>query len=233
MLWNKLSGPATTGWLLRLGACAVLLSLTACIQKMENQPYYRPLRASEFFTDGRSARPLVKGTVARGHLHLDRHLYSGKKKGTNHWLQTASLLGTIPTNPYASLAAYRNNNPEVDDFPFAINLDVLQRGKERYEIYCSMCHGYSGHGNGMIYQRGYAKPPSYHTERLRQEPVGHYFDIITNGYGAMPEYSYLVKAEDRWAIIAYIRALQLSQHASLQDVPEKQRDKLRNGAASE
>jgi mono/diheme cytochrome c family protein len=200
---------------------------------MENQPYYRPLRGSNFFNDGRSARPLIKGTVARGQLHLDSHLYRGKKKGTDRWLQAASLIGTVPGNPYASLITYMNNSPNVDTFPFAVTLDVLQRGKERYEIYCSMCHGYSGYGDGMIYQRGYAKPPSYHTERLRQDSVGHYFDVITNGYGAMPDYSYLVKAEDRWAIIAYIRAMQLSQHASLQDVPAAYRDKLNKGAASE
>jgi mono/diheme cytochrome c family protein len=164
---------------------------------MHDQPKYKPLAASAFFEDGRSARPLVEGTVARGHLRADAHLYTG-----------------------------RIGNDLATTFPFPVTRAVLERGRERYAIFCTPCHGALGDGEGMVVKRGLRHPPSFHIERLREAPAGHYFDVITNGFGAMASYASRVPVEDRWAIIAYIRALQLSQHATLADVPEDQRKQL-------
>ncbi len=157
---------------------------------MQNQPYQRPLVQSDFYADHRSARPIVTGTVARGHLDADTYFYTGK----------------IGSN-------------DGDYLPFAATPEVLARGQQRFNIYCAPCHGEAGDGNGMIVQRGFKHPPSYHIERLRKAPIGYFFDIATNGYGAMPDYSQQVEPADRWAIAAYIRALQLSQHATEADVP--------------
>lgn len=157
---------------------------------MQNQPKYLPLRESDFFADKRASRPLVAGTVARGHLDADTYFYTG-----------------------------RIGNNEGDYMPFPVTAEVMARGQQRYNIYCSPCHSEVGDGNGMIVQRGYKHPPSYHSERLRRAPIGHFFDVITNGYGTMPDYSQQVQTADRWAIAAYIRALQLSQHANPSDVP--------------
>jgi len=170
-------------------ACAAL-SLAGCRLDMQAMPYYRPLAQSNFFADKRAARPLIAGTVARGHLDADTYYYTGK----------------IGSNP-------------GDYMPFPVTAEVLQRGQQRYNIYCSPCHSEVGDGNGMIVQRGYKRPPSYHTDRLRKEPIGHFFDVITHGYGVMPDYAAQVPPEDRWAIAAYIRALQLSQDATKADVP--------------
>ncbi len=181
---------------------AVLLILTACRQDMHDQPRFRPLRPSHFFDDGRSARPLLAGTVARGHLNEDAHLYTGKK-------------GEDP----------------VETFPFPITRQVLNRGQERFIIYCAPCHDRVGNGLGMIVRRGLRQPPSYHIDRLREAPVGYLFDVITNGFGAMPDYAAQTTPRDRWAIIAYIRALQLSQQAKLEDVPPEARAQLGDAGA--
>jgi mono/diheme cytochrome c family protein len=170
---------------------------SGCRRDMQDQPKYIPLRASSFFPDDRSARPLVEGTVARGHLHDDTLLDTGK-------------IG----------------NDDATVFPFAVDAQVLARGRERYDIYCSPCHGRTGAGDGMVVQRGFRRPPSYHDERLRNAPVGHFIDVMTNGFGAMADYRQQVEARDRWAIAAYIRALQLSQHATIADVPESERRRL-------
>ena len=164
---------------------------------MHNQPKFKPLRASEFFPDGRSARPLVPGTVDRSELNPD----------------PAYLTGLENLQPVTTL-------------PFAVTRPVLERGRERYNIYCTPCHGELGDGNGMVVQRGYLRPPTFHDDRLRQAPVGHFFDVISNGFGAMPDYRDQVPVADRWAIIAYIRALQLARHAPLSDVPPGERQKL-------
>lgn len=169
---------------------AALFSLAGCRADMQDQPYQRPLVASDFYADHRSARPIVAGTVARGHLDADTYFYTGK----------------IGSN-------------DGDYLPFPATEQVLARGQQRFNIYCSPCHGELGDGNGMIVQRGYKHPPSYHVDRLRKAPIGYFFDVMTNGYGAMPDYSEQVQPADRWAIAAYIRALQLSQHASEADVP--------------
>jgi mono/diheme cytochrome c family protein len=175
----------------------LLLATTACRQDMHDQPKYKPLGHSAFFEDGRSSRPLLAGTIARGHLHDDEYLYTGKSE-----------------------------DEPVAAFPFPITGRDLRRGQERFNIYCSPCHGRTGQGDGMVVQRGYRRPPSYHQDRLRDAAVGHFFDVMTNGFGAMPDYVAQIRAEDRWAIIAYIRALQLSEHATLGDVPPADRGAL-------
>jgi mono/diheme cytochrome c family protein len=182
------------------GLIAVLLLALpgfACRRDMHNQPKYIPLRESTFFADQRSARSFVPGTVARGQLREDALLYTGKVNGT-----------------------------EATLFPFAVDNRVMARGRERFDIYCSPCHGRTGEGDGMIVRRGYRRPPTFHQDRLRESPVGHYFDVITNGFGAMPEYATQINAEDRWKIVAYIRALQVSEHATLADVPANRRGSL-------
>jgi Cytochrome C oxidase, cbb3-type, subunit III len=168
-----------------------------CRQKMADQPRYEPLSRSTFFGDDRAARPLVEGTVARGQLRSDEHLYTGKEGGKL-----------------------------VDTFPFPVTRAVLARGQERFNIFCAPCHDRMGMGQGMVVRRGYRAPPSMHIDRLRQMPAGHLFDVMTNGFGVMPDYVQQIQPEDRWAIVAYIRALQLSQHATLADVPEDQRQQL-------
>jgi len=165
----------------------------ACRQDMHDQPKYKPIRPSPFFADGRTSRPLVDGTVARGHLELDTARTTGKSGAT------------YVANPLPRSEA------------------TVQRGRERYDIYCSPCHDRVGTGGGMIVQRGYKPPPSLHEDRLRAMPLGYFFDVMTNGFGAMADYSAQVPVNDRWAIAAYIRALQLSQHAVLAELPEKVR----------
>jgi mono/diheme cytochrome c family protein len=170
---------------------------SACRRDMHDQPKYIPLRESTFFTDQRSARPFVTGTVPRGQLREDQLLYTGKLNGVD---------ATV--------------------FPFRIDERVMARGRERFDIYCAPCHGRTGQGDGMVVRRGYRRPPTFHQDRLRDAPVGHFFDVITNGFGAMPDYAPLVSAEDRWKIVAYVRALQVSEHATVADVPADRRGSL-------
>jgi mono/diheme cytochrome c family protein len=178
--------------------CLSLAGLAGgCRQDMHDQPRYKPLARSEFFGDDRSARPLVADTVARGQLHEDDHLYTGKVGGQ-----------------------------PVTTFPMPVTAATLARGRERFDIYCSPCHDKLGTGDGIIVRRGYKHPPTFHDDRARALPVGFYFDVITNGFGAMPDYAAQVPVEDRWAIVAYIRALQLSQHATVDDVPGDERAEL-------
>jgi mono/diheme cytochrome c family protein len=175
----------------------------ACRQDMHDAPRYDPLEQSAFFADGRSARVLVANTVARGQLREDDHLYTGKVGG---------MLAT--------------------EFPMPVTADTMARGQQRFNVFCSPCHGLSGEGNGMIVQRGFRRPPSYHEDRLVNAPVGYYFDVMTNGFGAMQDYAAQVPVADRWAIAAYIRALQLSRRATLADVPADRRADLEQPAAA-
>ena len=175
----------------------VLLLTAACRQDMHDQPRYKPLARSSFFEDGRASRPLVAGTIARGHLHEDTRLYTGKE-------------GDDP----------------ITKFPLPITKALLDRGQQRFNIYCAPCHDRAGTGLGMVVRRGLRRPPSYHTDRLRAAPVGYFFDVITNGFGAMPDYATQVQPQDRWAIVAYIRVLQRSQYATLADVPPDKRAAL-------
>ena len=196
--------------LLLTGYC--LLLTVACRRDMQDQPKAIPYRESSFFRDGNGSRQLVPGTVPRGYLRADREFYFGKK--TNAGSQPANPAATtaVPaTNAAANLTSLYPD--DVETFPFPITKEALDRGQQRYDIYCSVCHGATGNGDGMIARRGFNKPlpASYHQDRLRQAPVGHFFDVMTNGWGAMPAYASQIPVEDRWKIIAYIRALQLSQ----------------------
>ena len=173
----------------KLSSLGLLLVLAGCRQEMYDQSRVKPLAQSDFYSDLRTARTPVDGTVARGQLHEDTYLYTGK----------------IGANP-------------GDYMPFVITEADLARGRERFDIYCAPCHSRLGDGNGMVVQRGYKRPPTYHQERLRKAPLGYFFDVMTNGFGAMPDYSSQIPVEDRWRIVAYIRALQLSQNATQSDV---------------
>lgn len=167
------------------------------------QPRYNPFDPTDFFEDGQSARLPVAGTVPRGELTTgsEELLYTGKMNGA-----------------------------PAEAFPFPVTREILDRGRERFNIYCTPCHGMSGDGDGMIVQRGFRPPPSFHSDRLRAVPVGHFFDVITNGFGVMYPYGYRVSPRDRWAIISYIRALQLSRQVPIEDVPEDQRRKLQGNS---
>jgi len=181
---------------------------------MYDQPRYKPLAGSDFFVDGLSARPRVEGTIARGELHDDEPLYTGKDAGI--------LVSQIPQSVYGALydnIPRRFNQPPDQSEPAELRRALLMRGRERFDIHCSVCHGRTGDGDGMIVRRGFRKPPSLHIERLRNAPAGHFFDVVTNGLGAMPSYANRIDVADRWAIVAYVRALQLSQNARINDVP--------------
>jgi len=189
---GSLQGYATVALVLSLAA------LSACRQDMHDQPKYIPLRPSDFFADGRSARPITEGTVARGHLNDDTLLYTGKGA----------------------------DGKPANEFPMPVTKALMLRGEQRYNVFCTPCHDRTGSGNGMIVRRGYRRPPTYHSDRLRQQPNGYLYDVITNGFGAMPDYAAQIPPPDRWAIVAYIRALQLSQQASIDDVPAAARGQL-------
>ena len=182
-----------------VGFC--LLFSASCTQEMSREPRYNPLQKSAFFEDGRSARPLVDGTVARGHLDADDLLYRG-----------------------------RVNSSFADEFPFPVTRAVLERGRERHDIFCSPCHGRVGDGRGMIAMRGFRPFSSYHTDRLRRSPAGYLFEVITHGKGAQSGFASEIPPEDRWAIVAYIRALQLSQRASVAELPPEDRRRLEASA---
>ena len=174
----------------------------ACRHDMQDQPKIKPYRGSAFFGDGLGSRPPVQGTIPRGYLRSDTELYTGKKSVSSGSPESSASPAPASTNPYTD---------DIDTFPFPITKETVERGRERYEIFCSVCHGMTGHGNGMIVRRGFRQAASFHDDRLRQAPVGHFFDAITNGWGAMPPYAAQVPVQDRWAIIAYVRALQVSQ----------------------
>jgi len=175
-----------------------IFALAGCRQDMQDQPKFIPLRPSNFFDDGRSERPLIEGTVARGHLNDDAVLYTG--------------MGP--------------DGKPVDAFPFPVTKEAMERGQQRYDVYCAPCHDRTGHGDGMIVRRGYKQPPSYYSDQVRQLANGFIFDVITRGFGAMPDYAAQIPPRDRWAIVAYVRALEASETATLNDVPPGERAKL-------
>ena len=183
-------------WAHGLIACCALLS-AGCRQEMYDQHKKTALEGSSLFPDGRASRPSVPGTVARGELKLDAHLHTGRVDG--------------------KLAT---------EFPFPVDRALLERGRERYGIFCTPCHDALGGGQGLVVQRGMKRPESFHVERLREAPPGYFFDVITNGFGAMYDYADRIPPRDRWAIVAYVRALQLSQGARLEDVPAAERARL-------
>ena len=207
-------------------SASCLLPSAGCRQDMQDQPKYTVYQSSGFFRDGLSSRQLVEGTVPRGYLRADREFYTGKKnkaggvQGTSGAQTNATtqpgVAGPNPAGPTGANAQSATYPDDVETFPISITMETVNRGQERYQIYCSACHGMTGYGDGLVVRRGFRTPPSFHEERLRQAPVGHFFDVSTNGWGAMPSYAAQVTPGDRWAIIAYIRALQLSQQRSAQ-----------------
>ena len=178
-------------------AVFIVVFLTGCRQDMQDQPKMKPFRGTSFFADRLSARQPIEGTVARGFLRDDTELFTGKRSGQQ---QQAAVPGQNNSFP-----------DDIDYFPIPLTDEVVKRGRSRYDIFCSACHGLTGNGDGMIVRRGFRRAASFNDDRLRQAPVGHFFDAITNGWGAMPSYASQIPVQDRWAIIAYIRALQLSQ----------------------
>jgi mono/diheme cytochrome c family protein len=187
-----------------LVAITFLALAGACRQDMHDQPKYRPLRKSELFADRRSARPLVDGTVARGTLREDAAFYTGKAA-----------------------------DGFVTAIPVKVTAELLARGQSQYQVFCSPCHGRTGRGDGMVVQRGFKKPSSYHVDRLREMPIGYFYDVITIGFGAMADYAAQVPPADRWAIAAYVRTLQLSQYAPVAAVPADRRGELDRSLAAE
>lgn len=164
--------------------CLPLLAITGCFQGMADQPKYEPFEQCSFFANGEASRPLVSGTIARGHLQIDDHFYTGRVDGQL-----------------------------VTTFPHPVTEQALARGRQRYDVFCAPCHDRVGNGQGMVVQRGFPRPLSFHVDRLRDASVGHFFEVISKGFGRMPDYAAQIPAKDRWAIVAYVRALQLSQHA--------------------
>jgi hypothetical protein len=185
-----------------LAALALSAAVCGCRQKMADQPAYRPLQESSFWADGRSARAPVPGTVARGMLREDEGFYTGKRG--------AEFVNLVP---------------------MPVNREVLQRGRERYDIFCAPCHDRLGNGQGMVVRRGFPPPPSMHIDRLREARPGYLYDVITRGFGRMADHASQIPVEDRWAIVAYLKVLQFSQHAPLSAVPEADRSLLETSGA--
>ena len=179
---------------------ASLAGAAACRQDMHDTPRYKPLQESDIYADKRSSRPIIEGTVARGFLREDDAFYTGMQAGA-----------------------------PVERIPMPLTEAVVERGRERYNIYCAPCHGLAGDGDGMIVKRGYKRPTPYHDARLRNERAGYFFDVMTRGFGQMPDYAAQISPKDRWAIVAYIRALQLSQHASVGDLSPDEKGRLERG----
>jgi len=181
----------------------LVLLAAGCRRDMQDQPKMKPYRGTSFFGDGTSMRQPIDGTIPRGQLKTDTEYYTGKK---------AKSPGATPAvRPQAAFEQANSFPDDIDTFPFSVTKEVVDRGHERYDIFCSACHGLTGNGDGMIVRRGFRRAASFNDDRLRQAPVGHFFDAITNGWGAMPAYASQIPVQDRWAIITYIRALQLSQ----------------------
>lgn len=220
----------------------LLVALWGCRQDMHDQPRYKPLGVSHFFADGKAARELVPGTVPHGYGDRSGAFYTGKiaEPSSPPALEVDAGIPPPETPDKEQLAAWRSihaaeaaggahdreENLYIDTFPMRLTERLLNHGQERYEIYCAVCHDRTGSGNGMIVRKGFTPPPSFHSDRLRNAKLGHFFDVITQGFGAMPSYEKQIPSEDRWAIIAYIRALQLSQWARLEDVPPSSRNML-------
>jgi mono/diheme cytochrome c family protein len=177
--------------------CVLAIVFAGCRQDMHDAPRYEPYEKSDFFADKRSARPLVAGTIARGHLREDTAETTGKEAGT--------FVATLPV---------------------PITLELVRRGQQRYDIFCSPCHGLTGRGDGMVVRRGFRPPASFHDPRLRAQPDGYIFDVMTSGFGVMPDYAAQLPIADRWAVVAYVRVLQLSQNATPADVPPDRRAEL-------
>jgi len=178
---------------------------TACRYDMQDQPRYKAYKQSDFFADKRASRDLPNGTVPRGQLRSDKALYTGKKENAD---PNAPVQTTTDASGNTLIASFPN---DIEEFPVPVTEELVDRGEERFKVFCIVCHGPVGNGDGMIVRRGFIKPPTYNDDRLRNAPVGHFFDVITNGQGRMNSYASQIPVADRWAIVAYIRALQISQ----------------------
>jgi mono/diheme cytochrome c family protein len=219
--------------LLALGLLTMLLS-SACRQDMHDQPKYKLYRESNFpgyQKDQAAARPLPENTVARGHLNADKVFYTGKDDSAT----AAPAAPPTPATPAQEQnAAQAQPNTDfrgyTNTFPMPVTKEVLDRGQDRFNIYCTPCHGKTGVGNGMVVQRGYKQPPSYFDDRLRNAPVGYFYSVITEGFGAMPDYSGQLKPEDRWAVVAYLRALQSSRGVKVEELTPEQRKQLESSS---
>ena len=207
---SKAQGPtykvATRIACLLLTACGLLAAGCGVRYDMQDMPRYEVYRKSDFFNDGRASRDLPEGTVARGLLKENKALYTGKIDNPN---ANAQVETTTNAAGNTIVTSFPN---AIDEFPVPVTKELIDRGQERYNIYCIVCHGPVGNGDGMIVRRGFSPPPTYHDDRLRNAPVGHFFDVMTNGWGKMNSYAAQVSVNDRWAIVAYIRALQISQN---------------------
>ncbi|MFN8483489.1 MAG: cytochrome c [Anaerolineae bacterium] len=251
---GRLLGLAALGLLLVLTAgCSNRYENQQSLQWMGNQPKYYPLGHTDFFQNNMQSRPLEPGTVPRGPIGLDAAFTNGKPSaaGAASGQATPAATGaagaratgtpaasgaqapSAGATPAAGQAAAGQAAPAgggfVEEFPFEITPAVMLRGQQRFNAYCTPCHGFAGFGDGMIVQRGYTKPPSFHIDRLRQAAPGYYVNVIANGFGQMPDYAAQVAPDDRWAIAAYIRALQLSQNAKVSDLTPEQRTALGAG----
>jgi mono/diheme cytochrome c family protein len=200
-------------------------AVVGCQQKMAEQPSFRPHQPAAFLPSGTSSQLPVAGTAARGNLRTDLVLFTGRTSGGSAsgasgqtGVAVAQGTGNVQTLLGAEMAQYRDLATE---FPFPITQDIVEHGFQRYMIYCVVCHDPLGTGYGKIVERGYTRPPSYHIQRLREAPVGYLFRVITEGYGSMPSYAAQISPRDRWAIVAYLRALQLSQHCPIDEAPKE------------
>lgn len=191
-----------------LAFVSVLFS-AGCRYDMQDQPRYKVYKQSDFFADNRASRDLVAGTVARGQLHDDKAFYTGKIANPN---PNAQVQTTTDASGNTLVASFPN---DIDEFPVPVTKELIDRGQNRFNIYCIVCHGPTGNGDGMIVRRGFPKPPTYHDDRLRNAPVGHFFDVMTNGWGKMNSYAAQVSPADRWAIVAYIRTMQMAQNPEM------------------
>ena len=209
---EPLTGSRVDAWDVRLFLLfAFCLFAVGCRYDMQDQPRYKAHKKSDFFADGKAMRELPEGTVPRGFLREDKAFFQGKTEGAQNTAATQ--------NPAAAPAMDSSGNTLVTDFtglvsefPLPVTEDLVNRGEQRYNVFCIVCHGPVGNGDGMIVRRGFSKPPTYNDDRLRNAPVGHFYNVITNGQGKMNSYAAMIPPADRWAIVAYIRALQISQN---------------------
>ena len=202
---SKVNNPMCKSAFFLLLLAAYCLAAVGCRYDMQDQPRYRPYKKSEFFSDKRGSRDMPEGTVPRGQLRENKAFYTGKIDNPN---LNAPVTTTTDATGNTLVSSFPN---DIQEFPVPVTKELIDRGQERYNIHCIVCHGPVGNGDGMVVRRGFPKPPTYHDDRLRNAPVGHFYDVITNGWGRMNSYAYQVQPADRWAIAAYIRALQVSQ----------------------
>jgi len=184
----------------------LMLISVGCRYDMQDQPRYKAFKKSEFFSDDKAMRDLPEGTVARGFLRENKAFYTGKKENAE---TIAPAETTIDATGNTLVASFPD---AIEEFPLPVTKELLDRGEQRYKVFCIVCHGPVGNGDGMVVRRGFSKPPTYHDDRLRNAPVGHFYDVMTNGWGKMNSYASQIPPADRWAIVAYIRTLQISQN---------------------